>query len=343
MQTIRETTQSPFAQVDCGAGVLRGVKILGRESRNGREYAPAALEQAARLYQGRAVNLNHARGEGEERPVEAAIGWLESVELRADGVYGDLHYLKSHPHAACLVEAALRNPRRFGLSHHAVGRVARRAGREVVESIERVRSVDVVQNPATNNGLFESEDPMPKTIEEILGSADLPGCAGLLEREGLQVLAGQAIEADEGRQLPSALAALVEALLNQPLGSLREKLARVRKLLERLEADPEARDAQTGAAPGGVPTLAELVERIERIETEAQCRALLEARNRHCDATRLQALCAAPIDQREKLVESWPERGVEHHRRRPAVSAPLGADPVSRFPADTNGFVALLR
>lgn len=342
MNVIREVTQAECAQVDRDAGVIRGVKILGRESRNGREYTPAALEQAARLYQGRAVNLNHARRHDEQRPVEAGIGWLEDVEVRPQGIFGDLHYLKSHPHAECLIEAALRNPRRFGLSHHAEGRVTRRAGREVVESIERVRSVDVVQNPATNNGLFESENSMSKTIQEVLEASDLPEAAGLLERLGLAAHAGRTLEASPGQELTAALVALVEVLLNDSPGEPRDKLARLRRLLEELLPDQCAARSSNGA-PADPPTLAELVQRMERIETEAQCRALLEARHRACDATRLAALCATPPDQREKLVESWPERAPEAPRARPAVSAPLAADPLPRFPEDTQAFVALLR
>src|SRR5581483_9249417 len=49
-------------RVDREAGVVRGVKILGLESRNGRTYLPAALAGSIRLYEGAKVNVNHPKG-----------------------------------------------------------------------------------------------------------------------------------------------------------------------------------------------------------------------------------------------------------------------------------------
>ncbi len=44
-------------RVDREHGVIRGVKLLGLVSRNGRRYLPAALQQAAGLYEGAKVNV----------------------------------------------------------------------------------------------------------------------------------------------------------------------------------------------------------------------------------------------------------------------------------------------
>ncbi len=127
LTSLIELTFSDAHTVDCDAGVIRGVRVLGRQSRNGREYSDRALAEAAALYQGIGVNLNHPdkRETNRERPVEAGFGWLEAVEVKGDGVYADLHYLRSHPQAAVIVEAAQRNPKRFGLSHNAEGRLVR--------------------------------------------------------------------------------------------------------------------------------------------------------------------------------------------------------------------------
>lgn len=154
-------------RVDREAGVIHGVKVLGRESKNGREYSDKALAEAAKLYEKRDVNLNHpARGSNAERPVEAMFGWLESVEVKDDGVYADLHYATSHPMAPAIVEIAQKNPMRLGLSHNAEGTVKRVGGKNVVESIQTVKSVDLVQTPATVNGLFESHRPNRQTRPE---------------------------------------------------------------------------------------------------------------------------------------------------------------------------------
>lgn len=155
---------APTGRVDRVNGFIRGVKILGRSSRNGREYSNAAIQEAAKLYEGIGVNLNHPSRAtpNASRPVEDGIGWLENVKVLADGVYGDLAVIKSHPRAETVFEFAERNPTRFGLSHNAGGNVVTRNGRQIVESVGTVRSVDLVQNPATNASLFESFDPSPR-------------------------------------------------------------------------------------------------------------------------------------------------------------------------------------
>lgn len=170
----------PGNRIDEEKGVIRGVKVLGRVSLNKYEYSDAALQQAAKLYEGVRVNLNHPSRDNlsAERPFEASIGWLRKGEVRADGVYADLHYLKLHPYSAALVEMAKRNPNRVGLSHNADGE---RRG-SVVESIVRVRSVDIVQRPATVEGLFES-DQFGQLLEgdgmQLMAGYSPPGATGL--------------------------------------------------------------------------------------------------------------------------------------------------------------------
>ena len=132
------------------------------------------MKQAAKAYDNLGVNLNHpTKVAGTERSVSDGIGWLESIQIKPDGVYGDLHYFKEHPQSGLIAEAAERNPKRFGLSHNAEGRMERRDGKNVVESIETVHSVDIVQNPATNSSLFESEEqPMKITLKEYVAGID---------------------------------------------------------------------------------------------------------------------------------------------------------------------------
>ncbi|MFN5532847.1 MAG: hypothetical protein ACK5F7_19885, partial [Planctomycetaceae bacterium] len=197
LAALCETTFSESPQVDREAGVIRGVKILGKTSRNHRVYSPEALAQAAQLYEGLAVNVDHPRERTPATPRQVAdgLGWLAGVHVTDEGVYGDLHFLRTHPQAAMLAEAAERNPRRFGLSHNAEGRLVRREGRWVVESVARVHSVDVVQNPATNQGLFEScDDAAPQTLRDLCVQA---GCATLLEHPVLNPLGDLAVLAGE--------------------------------------------------------------------------------------------------------------------------------------------------
>ena len=54
----------------------------------------------------------------------------------------------------------------MGFSHNVEARTARRGDRVVVEAITRVQSVDLVADPATTRGLFESQDISPLPLGE---------------------------------------------------------------------------------------------------------------------------------------------------------------------------------
>jgi hypothetical protein len=173
---LRELVDSDAARVDAKAGVLYGVKILGFQSRNGRTYTRRALEKAAHLYEGISVYVNHPGRAGGDRDVKDKIGWLERVKLTDDGLRGNLHLLLSHPQTPQILEAAVKNPALLGLSHNAVGALvpSRRPGEESVEEIERVFSVDLVADPASTAGLFESvqmDESRSSTYEHLLAEA----------------------------------------------------------------------------------------------------------------------------------------------------------------------------
>lgn len=147
-------------RVDRESGVLRGVKILGLKSRNGRSYLPGALRQAAALYENAKVNVNHPKGHpASPRDYQDRLGQIRGVELRPDeGLFGDLHFNPKHALAEQLVWDAEHAPENVGFSHNVEARTARRGEEVVVEEISRVQSVDLVADPATTRGLFESLD-----------------------------------------------------------------------------------------------------------------------------------------------------------------------------------------
>ena len=69
-------------RVDRQAGVIRGVKVLGLESRNGRTYLPEALAQAASLYEDAKVNVNHPKGNpAGPRDYQDRIGTIRHVTV----------------------------------------------------------------------------------------------------------------------------------------------------------------------------------------------------------------------------------------------------------------------
>ncbi len=151
-------------RVEPEAGLLRGVKLLGLSSRNGRTYREAALRQAIALYEGAKVNVDHpAGGPLEPRAYRDRLGVVKNVQLRpGEGLFGTLVYNPKHALAEQLAWDAVHAPENVGFSHNVLARTSREGDRVVVEAIERVQSVDLVADPATTRGLFESEQPGPQ-------------------------------------------------------------------------------------------------------------------------------------------------------------------------------------
>lgn len=190
-------------KIDEAAGVLRGVKVLGLQSLNtGRtlglserqygaavdkpyRYAIEGVRAAVPLYEGARVYTNHPdftySSTGERRAVSSdrktgeAFGRLRDVRATEDGMYADLHYLKSHPLAAQVIEAASRMPDMFALSHQAITNVALKNGEIVLDAIKSVKSVDLIsERPGTTVGLYEShqETPVPTTLKQVVETLD---------------------------------------------------------------------------------------------------------------------------------------------------------------------------
>jgi hypothetical protein len=189
-------------RVDRAGGVLRGVKLIGLESLNGRRYRPAALAGAVSLYEGAKVNVNHPKnGPLAPRDYQDRLGVIRQVEFRpSEGLFGNLHFNPKHALAEQLVWDAENNPRNVGFSHNVLAQLSRDGELSVVEAITHVQSVDLVADPAATQGLFEEEQP---------GSE--PATAGAwaaLTLESLRTGRPDLIEqlsAEEGRQLRAQL------------------------------------------------------------------------------------------------------------------------------------------
>lgn len=144
--------------VDRDNGIIRDVKILGLVSENNRRYLPEAVKSAKHLYEGIKVNINHPESSGDQRNAEDRFGKLINVYfVEGEGLYGDLMFLKSHPMAERVCEAAERMTDVFGLSHNAQGDgIDDRDGCFVIKEIVSVRHVDLVSDPATTRSLSEA-------------------------------------------------------------------------------------------------------------------------------------------------------------------------------------------
>lgn len=148
--------------VDRAASAIRGVKLLGTVSANGRDYPLEVIRKALPLYEGRVVNIDHVdSAAGERRSYRDRIGCVRGVHLREDGLYGNFFFNPKHALAEQLIWDAENNPSAVGFSHDSRGPSKMRGGRVVVESIDKVLSVDLVANPATTSGLYESSENVP--------------------------------------------------------------------------------------------------------------------------------------------------------------------------------------
>lgn len=160
-------------RLDREQNILRGVKILGLSSLNGRQYAPEALSRAQKLYENAKVNVNHPKESPQApRDYQDRIGSIQNVRYREkDGLYGDFHFNPCHPLAEQLKWDAEHAPENVGFSHNIMARtVPQKDGTLLVEEITSVRSVDLVADPATTHGLFEAQnqpdEPQPQTVQE---------------------------------------------------------------------------------------------------------------------------------------------------------------------------------
>ncbi len=161
-------------RVDRQAGVIRGVKLLGLESRNGRTYLPETLAQAAPLYEDAKVNVNHPKGNPTgPRDYQDRIGTIRHVAVRpGEGLFGDFYFNPKHALAEQLTWDAEHAPENVGFSHNVEARVGRRGDRVAVEAITRVQSVDLVADPATTRGLFESASETDTAAPVATGTAN---------------------------------------------------------------------------------------------------------------------------------------------------------------------------
>ena len=97
IETLQEYADARGAAlgVDRAAAVIRGVKILGLSSRNGRSYSPEALTASIGLYESVKVNVNHPKGGPlAPRDYQDRIGVIRGVSLRADeGLFAEIRAL----------------------------------------------------------------------------------------------------------------------------------------------------------------------------------------------------------------------------------------------------------
>ena len=225
-------------RVDRQAGVIRGVKVLGLESRNGRAYLPEALAQAARLYEDAKVNVNHPKGNpAGPRDYQDRIGTIRHATVHpGEGLFGDFYFNPKHALAEQLMWDAEHAPENVGFSHNVEARVGRRGDRVVVEAITRVQSVDLVADPATTRGLFESAVAAADAAADAPAGTTEPPTLDDLQRDHPELVESiRAEQAAELRQLQHEVDRLTA------LEAIHEKRGIARRLLREFDLpDTEA-------------------------------------------------------------------------------------------------------
>jgi hypothetical protein len=255
-RTLTECTCQDGLSADPADSVLRHVKILGFDSKNRRRYEEQAAAEAIGLYEGTKCNIDHPEGNpNTSRGLRDRFGKFENVAVEPTGLYGDLRYNPRHPLAEAVRWWAENQPDALGLSHNAVGQGRDEDGVFVVERIVSVRSVDLVADPATTKGLYESEQrvmriKLGKFFESARWDAKhsariQKAIKGLMEDDYMDP--DMEMDGEEGPDHEAALKqgfdASCYAIIDDPDMSADEKVKRLKKLLkthEKLSAGGDA-------------------------------------------------------------------------------------------------------
>jgi hypothetical protein len=239
-------------------GVFNDVKVVGRHSRNRRRYADTALDDIARLCEGKAVYIDHSQNPKAGRGVLERFGTLQNVK-RTDGqVRASLPYLESASEVASrLKEDVERKLNFFGLSIDCEGEWHReKDGTQVVTKVTKLYSVDLVSGPGTNSNLKEQQNMEP----EVAPAVD-PQIEAL--RAGvLATLDGEGDYAAKVAKLKEFIATLEgekpeEETVQEQLKQLREQLTELKaakpKKYVAAPVAPEKRITEQAETPSDVP------------------------------------------------------------------------------------------
>lgn len=149
-------TESTF---DPEKRTIDNVVLLGSDSKNKRVYTEGCMSRAVGMYEGAKAFVNHPSTEEEKtgrRDVRNLAGQFVNPRLVEGKIRANFKGLNNDS-GKLFVEIAESMPGIAGMSHNAIGQWRSEDGKQIVEDIKRVISVDLVAEPATTQGMFESE------------------------------------------------------------------------------------------------------------------------------------------------------------------------------------------
>ena len=300
------------AKVDGGAHVLENCKLLGESSLNppprNNLYPRATREAAAPRFEGARVYLDHPADPRRPRSYGDCLGRIRNVREGGDGLYGDFHLNPAHRLAEQVLWDARNSPDSLGFSINADGKGRRGTdGRQIIEDIPVVHSIDLVSRGATTHSLFESRTPpMPvtwKSVLESLKAQKKPRHVRAL-REAMDMMSAEDSDTmpddykpgamgEDGAEPPanaddavkSGLRAGMMAILDDESLDTKGKLARMKKFLLAEEdllakggsADDEPDEPEEPMEEGQRP--GKTARGLKRLEEEIKVRDLIEESN----------------------------------------------------------------
>ena len=161
MSELFEQTVIEKPRIDKEAGIIFNAHILGVKSSNGYDYAINGMKSAYSRYEQMPVGIDH---DYQSTPLKVAGTWgtLTNPTCNENGIWADLHYLKSHPLTEQVIEDVERGTGLFSLSSVNGGVIQKG---KVVEQFSPMRC-DLVVKGATTKTLLEQNTM--ETKEEVV-------------------------------------------------------------------------------------------------------------------------------------------------------------------------------
>lgn len=313
-------------QIDEANHVVRGVKVVGRKSAHGYEYSAKAVEEAKNLYEGARVYFGHKK----ERATRTGdygdgFGVLKNYHVKEGEGYADLHYNPHHKMAAQFIYDVKNTPKDLGFSHHADIRVSSQRGRTVVESIDKVYSVDIVNVPATTKGVFESEGDTMNLKQMIEAAA--PKSLTVLEdmMAGGTMAPDMPVDVAEGSdadaQIKAAFRSAVTAAFDDESLDSKATLAKIKDVLnayDKLTGAGKKKEDAPPADSSATESVDDLKAKLTKLERKDEVRTLATAEKVELSELNLRvAVALESADDRTAFVKSLPKLGAKAPAPRP--------------------------
>ena len=158
------------ANINRALNVIEGTTLIGPHSGNGtnrkRRYSDGALKKIASMAEGLPGYLNHVKPEDAFKPRDVRDLAVRHRNVRFDAatqtVKSDMYVLPEH--ASLVFGLAEQFGDHIGNSLVSRGLIQMEGDTEVVTDIVQVRSADLVTDPASTKGLFESQGAGDRTV-----------------------------------------------------------------------------------------------------------------------------------------------------------------------------------